>query len=162
MRNEKDEPWKESLPEGICGDEDEDEDGDFDNRPRHPLQQRAFALMLRLHGLLGSGKEGKPGSEGTVAGSHESVLLHGAGEIMGGLAQAFSSDDFEPLVGLSVVQLKRALRGAAFAMGALHPLRTSGTLDKAAFDEIHDTIEALQTDIYAELARLRQRGKDDF
>jgi hypothetical protein len=163
FEDEADEPWKESLPKGICGDKVEDEDGDFDDRPRHPLQQRAFDLMLRLHEVLGSGKEGKPGSEGATAGSHASVLLHGAGEIMGGLAQALEGvADFEPPLGLSVVQLKRALRGAAFALGGLYPLRASGTLDKASFDDLHETVESLQTDIYAELVRLRQRGEEEL
>ena len=121
--DEADEPWKESLPEGIR-DDDDDEDGDFDGRPRHPLQQRAFDLIMRLHKLLGSGREERRQTDKTESGSHESVLLHGAGEIMGGLAQALGAvSEFEPILGLSVVQLKRAIRGAAFAQGALFPLR---------------------------------------
>jgi len=55
--------------------------------------------------------------------------------------------------GLATVQLKRALRGAAFALGALFPLRADGTLDQAAFDELRATIEDLQTAIFAELIR---------
>jgi len=71
--------------------------------------------------------------------------------------QALGSDDAQPVSGLSVVQLKRALRGAAFALGALFPLRTDGTLDQSAFDELRDTIQGLQTDVFAELCRFRQR-----
>ncbi len=109
---EVDEPWKESLPEAAGED---DQDGDINDRPRHPLQQRTFDLMLRLHKLFGSGPR--------AADSHQEVLLHGAGEILGGLAQALEADDSQKMVGLPVVQLKRALRGAAFALGALFPLR---------------------------------------
>ena len=60
-----------------------------------------------------------------------------------------------------MVQLKRALRGAAFALGALFPLRTDGTLDESTFKELHDTIQGLQTDIFAELSRLRQQREDE-
>jgi hypothetical protein len=184
---EQDEPWRESLdqsPSGDCpnfrGDEDLASPSD-DNAaktglspsrrdfPRHPLQQRAMDLMLRLHKLLASGTQSPN--------SHRDVLLHGAGEILGGLAQAigglsqFSSDengtvpfpesDLQPASGLSLVQLKRALRGAAFALGALFPLRADGTLDQAAFTELHAAIQGLQTDIFAELRRLRQRRADE-
>jgi len=147
------EPWRESLPDAICGLEG---DGDVAGRPHHPLQRRAFDLMLRLHKLLTSRKKGTKAS-----GRHQDALLHGAGDMMGGLAQALGSDDWQPLSGLSVVQLKRALRGAAFALGALFPLRTDGTLDEPAFKELRNTIQGLQADMYAELSRLRQRREDE-
>jgi hypothetical protein len=67
------------------------------------------------------------------------------------------SDDWRPMSGLAVVQLKRALRGAAFAIGALFPLRPEGTLDEPTFEELRQTIQTLQTDIFAELSRVRQR-----
>jgi hypothetical protein len=147
---EDDEPWRESLPEAIS---ETHEDRDLADRPRHPLLRRASDLMLRLNTLLATRTE--------VTGSHQDVLLHGAGEMLGGLAQALGSDDFRPLSGLSVVQLKRALRGAAFALGALFPLRTEAKLDEPAFEELRDTIEALQTDMFAELSHLRQRNEDE-
>ena len=50
--------------------------------------------------------------------------MGGACDISGGLAQALGfDDDDEFAAGLCVVQLKRSLRGAAFAPGALFPLR---------------------------------------
>jgi len=76
--------------------------------------------------------------------------------MMGGLAQALGSRHFEPLSGLSLVQLKRALRGAAFAIGMLFPLRAEGVLGAAEFDELIATLESLRNDIYAELSRLRE------
>jgi hypothetical protein len=75
--------------------------------------------------------------------------------MLGGLAQALGDSDFEPPCGLALVQLKRALRGAAFAFGMLFPLRADGFLAPAAFDELSVTLKSLQDDIYAELARLR-------
>ncbi len=45
----------------------------------------------------------------------------------------------------------------AFALGALLPLRADGTLDEPAFKELHDAIEGLQTDVFAELCRFRRR-----
>lgn len=162
-----DEPWKESLPEAASR---SDEDDDITGWPRHPLQRRAMDLMLRLDKLLRS--ESKPRS------SHQDVLLQGAGDMMGGLAQAlgeisrFSSDDEEDdeaadedessmFDGLAIVQLKRTLRGAAFALGALLPLRAVGTLDEAAYKELRDTIRGIEADTYAELTRLRQRRKNE-
>ena len=80
--------------------------------------------------------------------------MTGACEISGGLAQALSfEDDDEFAAGLCVVQLKRALRGAAFAPGALFPLRADGLIDEGVFKELHATLEGLQSDIYDELRR---------
>ncbi|MCY2990250.1 MAG: hypothetical protein NTY19_20595 [Planctomycetota bacterium] len=76
--------------------------------------------------------------------------------MLGGLAQALGSPDFEPPSGLSLVQLKRALRGAAFAFGMLFPLRADGFLSPPEFDELSVTLKSLQDDIYTELARLRE------
>jgi hypothetical protein len=52
------------------------------------------------------------------------------------------------------------MRGAAFALGALYPLRTDGTRDAPAAEELHDTIQALQADTFAEISRLRERCED--
>jgi hypothetical protein len=52
-----------------------------------------------------------------------------------------------------VVQLKRALRGAAFARGALFPLRT--TISSERFDELYRTLGQMETDILCELGRVR-------
>ena len=62
--------------------------------------------------------------------------------------------------GLRVVQLKRALRGAAFARGALFPLRS--TMVQEQFDELFRTLKQMETDIVSELGKVRfeQRGDD--
>ena len=70
-----------------------------------------------------------------------STLYRGAGDAMGGLAQALSHrDDDAEDYGLCVVQLKRALRGAAFARGALFPLRS--ILSEEQFDELFRVLRA--------------------
>jgi hypothetical protein len=53
------------------------------------------------------------------------------------------------------VQLKRALRGAAFAQGALFPLKADGLLDEGIFKELYATLKGLQSDIYD---KIRRRG----
>jgi hypothetical protein len=164
--DEEDSDWREGSPDVL---DKSDEDEDFSYRKHHPLQQRVFDLMLRLHTLLGAKSE--------TAGDDQDVLFHGVAEMLGGLAQAFgvsslvatdkneiapfSDSAYQPMLGLSLVQLKRALRGAAFALGALFPLRTAGILDKPTFNELYETIERLQTDIFAELTRLRQQRDGD-
>ena len=82
-------------------------------------------------------------------------LLGAAGEMLG-LAQALGGLGYEPLSGLALVQLKRALHGAAFAHGMLFPLRAEGLLGPAAYAELRAAVKSLQDDIYAELSRLRE------
>ena len=79
---------------------------------------------------------------------------------MGGLAQAMGSDNWDPPFDLAVVQLKRALRGATFALGALLPLRAEGTIEQPVFEELCETLHALQADVAAELSRVRERQDD--
>ena len=50
--------------------------------------------------------------------------------------------------GLRAVQLKRALRGAALARGALFPLRA--TIIAEQFAELFRVLEQMQTDIFSE------------
>ena len=153
LEADADEPWKESLREPPSEDTDEDAAGaDFNEPEFHSLQNRAGDLMMRLCKLSASANEAARG--------HVDALLQGAGDMAGGLAQALGDDDFPRSSGLAIVQLKRALRGAAYALGALFPLRDCGLLDQSTFDELHATIEELQTDIFAELSRRRERPAD--
>ncbi len=158
--DEADEPWKESLREHPPADGD-NEDGiakvdDVLDIKFHPLQRRAHDLMIRVYDFSTSQPE-KSLSQGQL-----DALLQGAADIVGGLAQALGPEDCPIDYGLSIVQLKRALRGAAYALGSLLPLRTGGVLDQATFEELHKTIEALQTDIFAELTRYRERFTENF
>ena len=163
LEDEKDESWRDSLPEDVFqtdeqfdSDEDPlDEDSSDDEEPddwpddeHHPLLERVMDLDQRLFDLAGAG-EGRQNE-------NFQRLLGAMGEMRGGLAQALGSRDFEPLSGLSLVQLKRALRGAAFAVGMLFPLRADGVLSPAQFDDLMEAIKSLQDDIYGELARVRE------
>jgi hypothetical protein len=159
---EEDEAWgpaEEALAE-IDFTEDEPEsaedsdDGPF--RDRHPLLARAMDLLQHLHELFGN----------TDASFEPSLrtLFQGSGDVMGGLAQAlsereFDEDDYDDY-GLRVVQLKRALRGAAHARGALFSLKAAVTTDQ--FDELTRTLRQMEQDVFAELARVRsQRRTED-
>lgn len=137
----------ESWKDGSFGDESST-GGGFDAAERHPLLQRASDLLMRLHDVL---------PRETKSGGSVGVLMNGACDICGGLAQALCfEDDDEFAAGLCVVQFKRALRGAAFAAGALFPLRADGVIDEGIFNELHATLKGLQSDIYDELRRRRQ------
>lgn len=132
--------------------EDEEEDGPFAvEKERHPLLKRAMDLLKHLDGLFrGAGPRFEPSLR---------TLFQGAGDVMGGLAQALSRreegiDDY----GLRVTQLKRALRGAAFARGALFGLRDAVTA--AQFDELQRTLEQLEQDVFGELSRLRSEHRE--
>ncbi len=82
------------------------------------------------------------------------TLYQGAGDAMGGLAQALAHRDHDAeSYGLCVVQLKRALRGAAFARGALFLLRL--TMSTEQFDELFRVLEQMETDIVFELGKVR-------
>jgi hypothetical protein len=88
------------------------------------------------------------------------TLYQGAGDAMGGLAQALSDRDHDAEdYGLRVVQLKRALRGAAFARGALFPLRSSISAEQ--FDELFRVLEQMETDIVSELGKVRSEHRGD-
>ena len=88
------------------------------------------------------------------------TLYQGAGDAMGGLAQALSDRDHDAEdYGLRIVQLKRALRGAAFARGALFPLRS--TMSAEQFDELFRTLEQMETDIVSELGKVRSEHRGD-
>ena len=146
--DEEDEPWRESLPDAIR-DADEDAADDWlGDDEHHPLLERVMDLNKRLYDLAAAAEERQN--------ENFRSLLGATGEMLGGLAQALGSPDFEPPSGLSLVQLKRAVRGAAFAFGMLFPLRADGLLGPAEFDELSATLKSLQDDIYAELARLRE------
>src|SRR5262249_39138735 len=122
-----DEPWHDEQEPfaGAEGAEDVPEEtgpGDKESDPfeaeddeRHPLLQGAMDLYRHLHEVFrGADSRFEPSLR---------TLFQGAGDAMGGLSQALSrraGDEDDPDdYGLRVTQLKRALRGAAFARGAL-------------------------------------------
>jgi hypothetical protein len=153
-----DEPSRDDEPppfgESFAGEAEKDRDRfEVEEEERHPLLQRAMDFLVRLDLLFGD--------KDPRSGPALSTLYQGAGDAMGGLAQALGArDDDGEDHGLCVVQLKRALRGAAFARGALFPLRT--ILSKEQFDELFRTLQQMETDIVSELGKVRsERGGED-
>jgi hypothetical protein len=143
------EPWRASLPHEL---ESDDDPFDVFERERHPLQRQAADLHLRVFKLFEDVPEGKS--------SHVGTLLHGVGEIGGGLTQALTrcDDPWDGLQrGLALVQLKRSLRGAAFASGALFPLQAEGLLSQKDFEDLQRTLQQLEDGIVGELTRIREQ-----
>jgi hypothetical protein len=140
--------------DGSDWDEVDDAQWDASNafeRERHPLQRLAADLDLRIFKLFENVPEGKS--------SHIGTLVNGVLEIGGGLAQALAKWDGELdglQRGLALVQLKRALRGAAFAKGALYPVRAESLLSQEDFESLHASLQQLEDGIVGELTRIRK------
>jgi hypothetical protein len=119
---------------------------------RHPLRQWALDLCEKLDSVF---YDEIPEFAASLAEPYQ--IAHDA---MGSLAQALSDcDDAEKDYGLRVVQLKRALRGAAFARGALFALRTAIRAEQ--FDEFLRLLRQMEQDIVSDLGRVRSdRLKD--
>jgi len=121
-------------------------------RERHPLLETATDLMLRLHKTFPS-----KDPQFTTA---LQTLFDGAGDVVGGLAQALSQhgdddeDDDLNQRGLQIAQLKRAVRGAAFAHGALFHLRSAAKADTVA--DLLRAFEELQRGMVEVLGRVRE------
>jgi hypothetical protein len=154
------EPWHEEAQEESAGllddealaDDTEFEEGAEEDDPframsrRHPLLKASQDLLHDLTKAFGEADQRYQSALRT--------LYQGAGDMMGGLAQAMSEpvedlDDY----GLRVVQLKRALRGAAFARGAFFPLRPA--LSTEQWQELRSRLRQLEDEIFHELSRLR-------
>jgi hypothetical protein len=149
---EVDEAWQESLLES----DELASENDFFNK-RHPLQEQATKLLLTLH-------EAVKGVNQTAESGYLDVAMQGLGEIGGGLAQALpvrlpgsDGDDDAAALGLSAVQLKRALRGAAFAHSALIGARHDNLVAEDIFQELIEGIDELQTSVLGELRSIRSR-----
>jgi hypothetical protein len=143
-----DEPWLESLPESVQNDDD---DESFDAMERHPLQRQATGLLMEFHDLSEKLTDRSPNFES---------LMRNAGEVTGGLAQALPLPSPDRLdddrAGLCLVQLKRALRGAAFVRGALFLVRENGILTPEEFTRLMNSTEAISAQILELLRTVRQ------
>jgi hypothetical protein len=133
--------------------EDEAEDGnEFERMERHPLQQQATRLLMEFYDLS-KRAEKRPGNIDT--------LLVNAMEITGGLAQVlplsptYEMDDNE--AGLAFVQLKRALRGAAFVHGTLFLLHAEKTVTDEEFRRFLAESKSISKQINDLLRSIRER-----
>jgi hypothetical protein len=136
----------------VDADDDEQDDAPF-GEERHPLLLAAMDLLKHLHEVFRApDKRLEPALR---------TLFHGAGDTMGGLAQALSGEEADDPddYGLRVTQMKRALRGVAFARGALFQLRSAVTAEQ--FDELYDTFSRLEQGVFREVGRLRSEHGGD-
>lgn len=121
-------------------------------KERDPLLDRATRFYVRLMELAKTDS-----SPGVVD------LLRHAGEVCGGLAQALPLPppyEFDPDErGLAVVQLKRALRGAAFVRGVLINLAYAAQDDDERYKMLREEIEAIQGEIIDSLQQARPAPK---
>jgi hypothetical protein len=145
--DEPDEPWLESIPEAVRNDDDDS----FSAMEQHPLMRQATELLTSFYDAAERLENRSPSVD---------LLMRSAGEINGGLAQALpppradNTDDNR--TGLCLVQLKRALRGAAFVRGALFLLRSDKLLGEEEFRRFIDESEAISAQIVDLLRTIRQ------
>jgi hypothetical protein len=144
-----------AAAESADGSEIDDEfDADNPDPDRHPLLERASKFYLRLHELFHDHSPAGAADEKHVPESVLQSLFQGAGDLCGGLAQSLSHPEEYDDRGLSIVQLKRSLRGLAFARGALFNVPKSA-MPEGEFDSLYGTLEGIEKEVFAELARRR-------
>jgi hypothetical protein len=156
-RDPEDPPFAESLAVEAAGldsgfREADDDSFETEGEEHHPLLQKAMDLLNRLDSLFHDARPRLVPALGT--------LYRDAGVAMGGLAQALAQGNHDPAdYGLRVLQLKRAVRGAAFARGALFPLRSN--LSPEEFEELFLLLQQMETEIVSELGQLRSEHRGD-
>ncbi len=144
------EPWHESLPDAVHSDASDEVDA-FEAMERHPLQQRAKKLLMDFYDIAERSGDRSPNLD---------TLIRNSMEITGGLAQVlplsppYEIDDVE--AGLGLVQLKRALRGAAFVRGTLFLLRSEKTITEEEFHQFMDEADAISAQITELLRTIRE------
>lgn len=153
--SDDDEDW--SAADDDAGQPDADTNGtdavEEYRAERHPLLERASQFWLHLHNLF---RDNPSAPELALQ-----TLFQGAGDLCGGLAQALRDPDapdeeeWPCARGLSIVQLKRALRGIAFIRGALFQLGASNAIPRDLCDSLHETLRQIENDTFHELGRLR-------
>ncbi len=140
-----DEPWLANLS-------DIELDEDITGPQRDPLLARASQLLVRL--MKQAEQDNSPAA---------AALVRHTCEICGGLSQVLPLPppyEFAPEErGLAVVQLKRALRGAAFLRGECFslPASSSGDLQR---DQLREEVEAIQGEIITLLKQARPMPMD--
>ncbi len=142
------EPWQESLPDAVRGDAD---DGRVERMERHPLQQQATTLLMEFFDMAKRSGDRSPNLD---------TLVRNAMEVTGGLAQvlplppAYEIDDSQ--AGLALVQLKRALRGAAFVRGTLFLLRAEQLVEDEECRRFIGEADAISKQIFDLLRTIRE------
>ncbi len=160
-----------------------DVDAGKQDASRNPLLQRSTELYLRAIRMVQNLPKTDSGERPINAGDS---LMQGLGDLNGGLAQAlfstaiqrqFEDKDDEPSYlsndwdesrfptaearAMAIVQLKRALRGATFALGAIGQFDSHPDSLNTEIQEIRDTLEALGDGVHQALSEMRQEAEDE-
>jgi len=147
------EPCRDSFPEIQLGEDEDDEEFDASRRrKRHPSVALTQACR---HGLCSIE------SMDLAAESYLSSGTRGAGDMVGGSVLATSSDwSIQVSRALAIPHLKPALRGHAFARCAVFDLSSTGAIDAATADRLHQQLEQLWKSTHHSTARARDEDAD--
>lgn len=126
-------------------DEEEEVSGETD-----PLLERATQLFLSLVGLLRSSAN----SRAETLMSHAADLCDGLSQVLP-MPQPFDMDDDER--GLAVVQLKRALRGAAYLQAAMYTVAEFDECEQSLPKTYRSDLEAIEGEIIDLLRQTRRQ-----
>lgn len=161
---------EEDTPNEFAVDDDAEEDGDDpadteageeeataggaaepDVIERHPLVVRMRDLTCKLLKLADK--------SGQAPGGTMDALIRAVLEMTGGMVQSlhFGRDDDDTPHGHRLVQLKRALRGAAFAIGSLPPARALNLLDEATTRHAERELTEIEAVLRVEMKVARER-----
>jgi hypothetical protein len=152
-REAVEEPWQESLPDAVRGDADHP----FERMQRDPLQQQATKLLMEFFDME---KRSGEHHRGDGRSPNFDTLIRNALEVTGGLAQVlplpppYEMDDSKQ--GLALVQLKRALRGAAFVRGALFLLSAEQLVEDEECRRFIGEVDAISNQITNLLRSIRE------
>ncbi|MBI2479605.1 MAG: hypothetical protein HYV60_13525 [Planctomycetia bacterium] len=133
------EPWRASLEAHPF-----DAPSDHEIRVKHPTVERAEKLLTEIMSLDG---------QATQINSFANTATRGLIDVVGGLVQATHGERGDRIErALTIVQLKRALKGHAFCRGAIFGLRGTDQIDQATSDSFHDELAAILESIHDLLA----------
>ncbi|MCI0343523.1 MAG: hypothetical protein L0216_20645 [Planctomycetales bacterium] len=141
------------------GYEDEDEDGhERVWEPDEPLEDEPLLdpILQDLREVVGDVLELARGAPREAEG-FAGPLARGALEFMGGGSQMVWIGDDDGTAGMRLLQAKRGLRGAGFALGSLRALEAEGLLPAAACRNLARAIEPIERDLRARAEALRGR-----
>lgn len=129
------EPWQESLETDAF-----DENRDLAKVEKHPAVDQAHAFLLNARKLV---------EDGSNQSSFASILTRASMDIVGGLVQA-TADELHDNVhrALAITQLKRALSGHAYAVGAIFGLRSEDAITQEQSNQLHADLKSLLTTIH--------------
>lgn len=139
------ESWRESLESPLSAGLSDDEGLIGGPRQRHPAQEGAEALYLRLTQL---------GRQLNAENGFYLAALNGVGDLLGGLVQA-TAGPFDSRLGqaAAIVQLKRALKGLAFCRGGIYGLHSAALVDDASHREMQEQLRTILEHLHELLAQ---------